>query len=324
MSQTVGQLLRETREARGQTLEDAERSTRIRAKFLAALEADNFAALSSTAQARGFLNNYAQYLGLDTGLILDRYDQTRARRSILPSLRPSTNRRSPERRQGEVRPAGRTAAAPGRQAGAAPTPRSAPAPGAHLGRAPQVRSRRPRLLSPDLLVATVITLLLVGLLLWGSSQLAAGLAATATSTFTGDRSEGGSTLEAVGTTTLPPAEATATIILPAPLASYTGVNVMVRAEQRTWLRVTVDGVEAYVGLLPPGESRDFVGQSVVEVVTGNGKGTRVIWNGQDQGVLGELGEVVDRLWTLTGMVIPTPTITPTPTKTQRPTRTPVP
>jgi len=86
--------------------------------------------------------------------------------------------------------------------------------------------------------------------------------------------------------------------------------VTVSAEQRVWVAVKVDGAEAFAGLMPPGEAREFIGQSVVEVTTGNGLGTRVIWNGVDQGVLGELGEVVTRLWTLQGMVVPTPTVTP--------------
>ena len=68
------------------------------------------------------------------------------------------------------------------------------------------------------------------------------------------------------------------------------------------------------------EARAFVGQGVVEVVTANGKGTRVIYNGVDQGLMGQLGQVVDRLWTLQGMVIPSATVTPTPSMT--PTSTP--
>jgi hypothetical protein len=98
--------------------------------------------------------------------------------------------------------------------------------------------------------------------------------------------------------------------------------VTVRAELRSWVSVKVDGVEAFAGLMPPGEARAFVGQGVVEVVTGNGKGTRVIYNGVDQGLMGQLGQDVDRLWTLQGMVIPSPTITPTPSITPTPTRGP--
>jgi hypothetical protein len=100
---------------------------------------------------------------------------------------------------------------------------------------------------------------------------------------------------------------------PAAAIAYSGVNITVQAEQRTWVNVKVDGVDSFAGLMPPGEAREFVGQNVVEVVTGNGKGTRIIWNGADQGILGDFGEVVIRLWTLNGVMTPTPSPTPTAT-----------
>ena len=46
----------------------------------------------------------------------------------------------------------------------------------------------------------------------------------------------------------------------------------VRAEQRTWVRVVVDGAEAFAGLMPPGTSKEFNGQTLVELATGNGQG----------------------------------------------------
>jgi hypothetical protein len=110
------------------------------------------------------------------------------------------------------------------------------------------------------------------------------------------------------TTPTPPPEPTATVVLPTPAASYSGVNVTVRAELRSWVSVKVDGTEVFAGLMPPGEARDFVAQNVIEVLTGNGQGTRIIFNGVDQGSMGELGEVVTRLWTLQGMLFPTATV----------------
>jgi hypothetical protein len=171
---------------------------------------------------------------------------------------------------------------------------------------PRVRPRR--LLSADLLVAAVITLLLGALLVWGGLQLAPSFVATPTIAPTAEQG-GTSAAGAAGTATRPPA-ATATPALPTPAAAYTGVNVTVRAELRSWVGVKVDGSEVFAGLMPPGEAREFIGQSVVEVITGNGQGTRIVWNGVDQGVLGDLGEVVLRLWTVEGMVVPTPTPTP--------------
>lgn len=57
--------LRRAREARGVTLEEAERTTRIRRRFLEAIEAGDFARLPDGPPARGFVKIYARYLGLD-------------------------------------------------------------------------------------------------------------------------------------------------------------------------------------------------------------------------------------------------------------------
>ena len=292
----IGQLLREAREAKGCTLEEAERATRIRAKYLAALEAEDFGALPSAIQARGFLRNYAQFLGLEVSPLLAEH----ARLSKKTGLAlPLTSRPS--------RPAAR--------------PRATAAPPASDGGI-QVRPRR--LLSADVLVAALLTIALGLLLLWGGSQLLTSVAAGATGTPTAEGTAAPPSLTATAAAPIVEAALPATQPLPTPLPNYTGVHVLVRAEQRLWLRVTIDGVEDFAGLMRPGESKEFIGRQVIELVTGNGKGTHVVWNGIDQGTLGDVGEVVARLWTLEGMVIPTPTITPTPTVTPPPTRTPRP
>jgi cytoskeleton protein RodZ len=313
MTETLGQLLRGAREARGETLDEVERETRIRARQLAAIEADDWGTLPSPAQARGYIKNYAQHLGLDVQDVLERYEAAQKRR---PSGADTLPRRAARGLPPPARPP--SPPPPKTRSGAAATPQ--PEPIAASVRAPQIRTRRPRLLSADVLVSAVITVLLVALLVWGGARMAAGLAAataTPTASFVG-----GQTTPAATASETPAVEATATLDLPSPAASYSGVNVTVRAEMRTWVSVKVDGAEKFAGLMPPGEAREFVGQGVVEVVTGNGKGTRIVYNGVDQGVMGELGAVVDRLWTLQGMVIPTPTITPTPSVTPSPTKTP--
>jgi hypothetical protein len=303
----IGHLLREAREKKGLPLEEAEKVTRIRAKFLAALEEDDYAALSSAAQARGFLNNYAEFLGLDAGQVVDWYDgwrkRPRGQNSMPLAARPAAPHQA-ERPAGATRPAAR------------------PAPKPTLGQAPKLRSRRPRWLSADVFVGVTFTLVLGTFLLWGALQLASGhgfaLAGTATPT------PKLTPLAGVASVTPPPAEAMPTEPLPTPLAVYNGVNLIVRAEQRTWVRALVDGNEAFAGLMPPGTSKEFDGQTVVELVTGNGQGTRVIWNGRDQGTLGQSGEVVIRLWTRDGAITPTPTNTLPPSQTPAPSATPRP
>lgn len=61
----LGTLLVRAREARGLTLEDAERDTRISRRYLQALESEQFDAIPAPVYARGFLRSYSQYLGLD-------------------------------------------------------------------------------------------------------------------------------------------------------------------------------------------------------------------------------------------------------------------
>ena len=71
----IGERLIEAREARGLTLEDAERDTRISQRYLQALEAETFNVIPAPVYARGFLRSYSQYLGLETGPLLARFPQ---------------------------------------------------------------------------------------------------------------------------------------------------------------------------------------------------------------------------------------------------------
>jgi transcriptional regulator with XRE-family HTH domain len=61
----LGERLVAAREARGIDLLRAERETKIRRTYLAALERGDYAALPGAVYVRGFLRNYATYLGLD-------------------------------------------------------------------------------------------------------------------------------------------------------------------------------------------------------------------------------------------------------------------
>jgi cytoskeletal protein RodZ len=62
----LGERLVAAREAKGIDLLRAERETKIRRAYLAALERGDYASLPGGVYVRGFLRNYAQYLGLDS------------------------------------------------------------------------------------------------------------------------------------------------------------------------------------------------------------------------------------------------------------------
>jgi hypothetical protein len=69
----IGSSLREKRLLLKLELVDVERETRIRSRYLAALEADEFDRLPGEAYVKAFLRTYAQFLGLDGDLFVHEY-----------------------------------------------------------------------------------------------------------------------------------------------------------------------------------------------------------------------------------------------------------
>lgn len=70
---SIGGLLSAARRRKGDSVEDVERATKIRARFLRALEDDDFAAIPGDVYARGFIKSYAKYLGLDPEPLIQQY-----------------------------------------------------------------------------------------------------------------------------------------------------------------------------------------------------------------------------------------------------------
>lgn len=292
----IGQRLRHAREQLGLTQAEVERATRIRAHHLDAIERSDWDALPSPVQARGFLRNYADFLGLDADALLGEYaGQQKGRRP---------------------RPHAATAAIPGSSVPAA----------------------RPRWLSPDLFVTTGIAVAVLATLIWGGSRLMAGLRQQTQSDLAGGIGLTLPTSVATPTETpvldsetnatsgpaLVPTGAIGTATPTPKLATSGAVVVRLEFDKRAWVRVLVDGSEKYVGRPGPGEALEFQGQKAVEVITGNGAGVNVFLNGQSLGGLGDLGQDVDRIYTITGAQTPTPTSSPTLTITPRVSSTPTP
>src|SRR3990172_8745661 len=71
-AEELGKALTEARIARGLTLRDVERDTRISGKYLQALEQGNLGVLPAPVYARAFMRTYAQYLGLNASAFVQR------------------------------------------------------------------------------------------------------------------------------------------------------------------------------------------------------------------------------------------------------------
>jgi cytoskeletal protein RodZ len=62
---TIGELLRAAREEKKLTVEQVNKETRISVQTIRSLERDDFGAFPSETYLKGFLRNYADFLGLD-------------------------------------------------------------------------------------------------------------------------------------------------------------------------------------------------------------------------------------------------------------------
>jgi cytoskeletal protein RodZ len=287
----IGVQLRERRELISLTLDEVERHTHLRAVFLKALEDGAMDKLPSPVQTRGMLANYATFLDLDTDTILLRFaDVLQARRHEKYAETPRENI------QTEV-----------------------------VTSMPFLRT----FIAGDLIFGVVMIAILAALAIWGFGRLVS-------STNEQDvEPTAPSIVDVLGDVPLPTASLQSTFVAvnDDPLAtSPAGVDVLISPEaptegvaanvtvsifslERVFVKISVDGEVAFEGRMAPRETKVFNAENQVVVLTGNASALRVTYNGQDLGLMGGIGEVVSRVYLISGVVTPTATIPPTPTET---------
>jgi cytoskeletal protein RodZ len=278
------------------TYEEIERQTHVRIAFLAALEQGAIDDLPSPVQTRGVLANYAGFLDLDVDTIMLRFaDGVQAR----------------YREKGPAQPA-RTRA-----------------PMTVHTTLPPLRS----FIASDLVFGGGVAVTLLLFAIWGISRVMivrSANAPVATPPPISDVLVGTALPTLVQQVTVIPAQVTpsavalegvATLDL-ATLDPNVKVNVKLSASQGTYMRVTVDGQVQFEGRAELGSDYVFQASEQVEIVVGNAAALRVNYNGRDLGLMGNFGEVIDRLYTVTGVATPTSTAQPTRTPTPKTTATP--
>ncbi|MGQ9522120.1 MAG: RodZ domain-containing protein [Anaerolineae bacterium] len=259
--------LRAAREARGLSYQDVEAATRIRARYLEALETGRYDVMpGGEAQVRGFLRRYAAFLNIPPEEMITLYERETRREAVLPS------------------------------------PALAPGPSLPPKPAPAVRQTSPELLSRRRVSTLTLLglLVLIGVLALGtvwlvarSEQIFPGFSRPAPTAGPPRPAAFPSPI-----VTAPPSPA----LVPTPAATPTfpvstsGVTLTLEAQEHVWVRVTVDGFTAFEGMLSPGAPQTWIGQEMVIVETGNGAGVVAIVNGQTQGSLCGRGEVCARGW----------------------------
>jgi hypothetical protein len=95
-------VLRAAREARGVDAARVERDTKIRARYVEALERGEYRELPGAVYTKGFLRNYGLYLGLDPEYLIDLYRLETRTPSVERPAMPSPPRPIGRRRRGLV------------------------------------------------------------------------------------------------------------------------------------------------------------------------------------------------------------------------------
>lgn len=266
----IGNTLREARLRRGLDILQCEAETKIRAKYLRAMEEEQFDLMPSPTYVRGFLRTYADFLDLDGQLVLDEYE---SRFGIYEVAAP-----------GDAEPWRRTGAGPSNAARGT----------AHGSRSSSGRTRRPprrRRTELRLLWLAIGGVMGIALLVWmgvgGTSEPVAPIPGAAGVATTGPASTGSGVVSEPDTAVseAPARPRAANIVLE-------GVG-----DIGSWVQVrsrTADGRVVWEGVLGPGESRPFPVRERIHISTGNAPGLRVTIDGEEVLLEGATGR-----WLLT-------------------------
>ncbi len=276
---SLGQILREAREANEITIEDAVAALRIRQPILDAFEAGEFEIAGLPAiQVRGMLRIYGRFLDLDEENVLQLYDQMRVAQE-----KARRGRRGRWRRRADVEAEGGL---------------SSTRPMQEM----QLAERRS---------STCGSLLRVLLLLLFSAA-AIAIIAYVTIELVGIENI---TTPGPGTVaTLPPptetgAPAPTDTVASAPTASDrarfggSGILVSILVTQRSWMSVLVDEVEQFSGIAAPETLLEYSAVNEVRLAAANAMALDVIWNGQQQGQFGGRGQWADIRFTAAEVLV---------------------
>jgi transcriptional regulator with XRE-family HTH domain len=280
--ETLGVWLRQAREAKGSTLEEVEAATRIRPRFLEALETGDFAVFpGGEVQVRGFLRIYARYLELSPDQVIARYD----------AEVHGVEAMAPPRGAAETQPALRSQPAP------SPTSLRSPSFSPPTSGMRRMNLERLMIIGAALIGLLAIVTAIGYFIGRGANGRGAVESATPAVAATAPSE---AVLPSVGTGMGSPASPLVTPTFP--VNPQGGVTLMLEATEHVWVRVKGDDQAVFEGMMGAGQVETWSAQEVIAVETGNGAGLLVTVNGQLQGPLCGRAQVCTRAWGPAGEV----------------------
>lgn len=316
----LGEQLRRAREAKGLSLDDAERATGIRKRFLQAMEDGRFDVLPGEIQLRGFLRNYAGHVGLSGDELIATYE--RRIRPAPPGTVPPVSKPaspvqpSPTRLTGPqpVRPQAPPAEAAPSSALASPQKSANNLRPVWLAQWPAwVTVERILIAIAILMVICIVVLVILLLTSPANGEAAPAPQPTAARTRPVAPTAPPATVEA----TIAAMQTNTAITSSAKLtATVDYVQVALAASEHVWVRVMTDGKTAFEGMFAPNQLLKWEAKDILVVETGNGAGLNASFNGKPLGAFGPRGQLAARAWTPAGEAAvppkPTAALTPNP------------
>lgn len=291
---SLGQYLREAREAKELSLTDAESALKIRRYILESFEQGSFSvADASPVQIRGFIRNYARYLQLDEDQVLTYYDSSQEAASRRTRRERKKTRKDPT--QPDRRSNGTTAGVNPRSTGEYQQVLS-------YGSLSDRRQTVPvasRLL--NLLVVMALGLSALGIIAFVTLQLVQTLPESEVI----EDASNGETRPVLGdqppTLTFTPRPTTVPqrtpTLIPRSQQVYSGQPVLVTVEviQRCWVRFVADGTVIVDDLVRPGEqfTIEYEADNEIVVNASNAAALVITYNGQPQPPYGGRGQKVE-------------------------------
>lgn len=280
-------MLRDAREARGIPLDQAERETRIRAKYISAIEDDKPAILPGPVYARGFVRNYAAYLGVDVNEALELFDeQSQPTRNKIRAARGEpipAKKETPGSKKYSIQPLSKDPIDTRVRYGSSYIAVS-------LLALPLIilfyyvysvyagPNREVPIATPVLRPPTVAVMLL-------PSVVAGGVL-----TGTGDFNT--PTVHIPQSPGVPQPTDAAGGQPTSELQAGDNITVQVDITRDAWMRVFVDGVQQYNGTLAKGSTRKWTGKNSVRIHTGRADSVTVTVNSSNRGPMGSPNNLI--------------------------------
>lgn len=260
---TVGEILRSEREKKGLTIKDIEKATSIRALYLSAIEEDNYSVVPGEVYLKGFIRNYANYLGLDGQNIVNIYRQSKTPVTETPEpVITDTADKPTDTAKKTIKPS--------------------------AAEEKRTEQRGPM----KWFAAGAIVVVLLGFGWWWAE----GRSGQDQAQLTKPSPAAPAPVQQLA----PQAPASPAPSSQQPASQAPAAKPVVLSAKYTdscWTLVKADGKEVYEGIPKVGETLTWEAQTNINVQFGNAGGVEVVYNGQSLGKMGAKGEVLSKSFT---------------------------